>query len=79
MVSPSDKWRAALWDIRERKGQDFADRALFYTFQTFDPKTRADQDFNGFFKGEFLRGVSVVDNHHENYDDVVAILKSHGL
>ena len=34
------KWCHALWDIRQRYGQEFADKLLFYTFQQWQPARR---------------------------------------
>lgn len=39
----SNKWCHALWDIRQRYGQEFADKLLFYVLQQWQPATTSEK------------------------------------
>jgi hypothetical protein len=77
-----DKWDNALWEIRSRYGKDFADKALFYTFKTWDdPVTEAELrlSFDVFFSDRFRHGVYIEDNNLQNAANIAAILKTNGI
>jgi hypothetical protein len=82
-----DEWVNALWDIRDSCGQDFTDRALFYTSEV---KIEAEEkieknfknfekDFNKDFSLRFLEGAWVVDNNLQNRPKIGEILRRHNL
>jgi hypothetical protein len=68
------KWIEALWDIRQKKGKDFTDRVMYYTYQTWKP---IPGDFDNTFLTRFLAGVWVIDNNGDSFKDVQSILTKH--
>ena len=72
------KWMEALWDIRQKKGRDFADRAMYYTYKTWDPKP-VPGDFESKFWTRFLSGVWVIDNNGASVEAVGSILAQHHI
>ena len=68
----------ALWDIREKKGKDFTDRAMYYTYKTWDPKP-IPGNFESKFLTRFLAGVWVIDNNGTSIEAVQSILARHGI
>jgi hypothetical protein len=71
-------WMEGLWDIRQKKGKDFTDRAMFYTYKTWDPKA-IPGDLESKFWTRFLAGVWVIDNNGSSIDAVQSILAQHHL
>ena len=76
-----DDWVQALWDIRKKFGQDFTDRALFFTFKAFDDPREKDagEEFNAYFFGMFLTGAEVVDYQFQKLTSIGEILRAHRL
>lgn len=82
-----NEWVNALWDIRDSCGQDFTDRALFYTSEVkIEAEEKIEKDFKNFekdfnkdFSLRFLDGAWVVDNNLRNRSKIVEILKRHNL
>jgi hypothetical protein len=71
-------WMEALWDIRSKKGQDFTDRALYYTYKTWDSQQMSGE-FDRSFLTRFLAGVWVIDNNGASIESVDSILVAHHL
>jgi hypothetical protein len=74
-----DKWCVALWDIRQRYGQDFTDKLLFYTFQQWQPARTTESNFDAYFMSRFFSGIFVAANDDEQESAISAILKKRGL
>lgn len=56
-------WDGALWELREKLGQDFMDHAMFYAVKMFDVKPyNGQEDLNRFFRYRLERGLGVMDN-----------------
>jgi hypothetical protein len=72
------RWMEALWDIRQKKGQDFTDRAMYYTYKTWDPKP-VPGDFESKFWTRFLAGVWVIDNNGKSIEAVQSIVSQHHI
>jgi hypothetical protein len=68
----------ALWDIRKKKGKDFTDRAMYYTYKTWIPKS-VPGDFANKFWARFLAGVWVIDNNGTSIEAVQSILSQHHI
>jgi hypothetical protein len=77
----SNKWECALWEIHEKHGQAFTDRALFFALKQWDqPFDNIEkEDFDHFFAIRLRNGVYVEDNFQQNAGNISSILKSHGL
>jgi hypothetical protein len=71
-------WMEALWEIRQKMGKDFTDRAMFYTYKTWDPKP-IPGDFEAKFWTRFLAGVWVIDNNGTSIGTVGTILAKHHI
>lgn len=80
-ISPDNLayWGDALWELRSKYGQNFVDRLLLYSFQSWRPPEPQQNDFDSFFWVRFLMGLHAIDNQGENRDAVLNIMKSHGL
>ncbi len=72
------KWMGALWDIRQKRGKEFADRAMYYTYKMWDPKP-VPGDFESKFWTRFLAGVWVIDNNGTSIEAVGSILAQHHI
>jgi membrane protein implicated in regulation of membrane protease activity len=66
-------WMEALWEIRQKMGKDFTDRAMFYTYKAWDPKP-VPGNFEAKFWTRFLAGVWVIDNNGTSFKAVQEIL-----
>lgn len=55
------KWNKTLWEIRAKYGQDFTDRAMFYTYKRWYPP-KSPQTFDELFFPRFRAGLEVVHN-----------------
>jgi hypothetical protein len=75
----SYKWCHALWDIRQRYGQEFTDKLLFYVFQQWQSPPD-DSNFDAYFMHRFFSGMYVaVDDYDKQVPQIRAILKARGL
>ena len=70
-------WMQALWEIRSKKGKDFTDRAMYYTYKLWDPTPAG--EFNKKFLTRFMAGVWVIDNNGESISAVGSILVKRDL
>jgi hypothetical protein len=73
-------WNNILWDIRGKKGQNFTDRAMFYTYKLWRQPTKEPlqtESFDDFFYGCFKVGLSVIDNNGQDQRDVADIVRAH--
>jgi hypothetical protein len=73
------EWVNALWEIRQKYGQAFMDRAMFYTFKAWEQPIKSGGDFDQFFAGRFLAGVWIISNTGERFAEVESILDAHHL
>ena len=71
------EWMQALWEIRSQKGKDFTDRAMYYTYKTWDPTSAGEFDRKFFIR--FMAGVWVIDNNGASIESVGPILAKHHL
>jgi hypothetical protein len=79
---PDDKggaWLNALWEIRQKYGKDFADRAMFYSFKVLRDRAPSETTASLYFANVFRYGFHVVDNFFEKNTQLLGILRSHGL
>lgn len=74
-----DAWPTALWEIRTQYGQDFADRAMFYTFKTLNEPGPPPKDFNVFLERALQSGIDVIDNRSQALPGILIILRKHGV
>jgi len=67
--------------MRQRYGQEFADKLLFYVFQRWQPATTSEKNnFNAYFMSRLFSGVFAVANDYDKYEvEISAILKARGL
>jgi len=71
----------ALWDIREKFGQDFADRLVGYTFRAMmdGPTKSQTEDVDSYFMSKLKIGASVLDNDGSRWPEIEGIVRKHGL
>jgi hypothetical protein len=77
--TPGYKWQEALWEVREKLGQDYADGLICYTVNLWAsvPSKYVD-DFDKFFRYKLVSGESVKDSPNTGRE-IDAIFKRHGL
>ncbi|MGD0921069.1 MAG: hypothetical protein ABSA70_04805 [Terriglobia bacterium] len=72
-------WNNILWEIRTKKGKDFTDSVVFYTYKAWKPSSKPPESFDDFFGLHFLHAVWVKDNRGQDLQDVEKIiLHAHG-
>jgi hypothetical protein len=69
-------WLNKLWAVRQKKGKDFTDRALFYTYKTWSDPTADEKNFDTFFSIRFRYGMHVVSNDIKDIEEINTILAS---
>src|SRR5262249_21048818 len=80
LCNKTDKWCQTLWDIRQRYGQEFTDKLLFYAFQKWEQARTSESNFDAYFMRRFFRGLRVAANDADKQVPIViAILKNRGL
>jgi hypothetical protein len=67
-------WINKLWAVRQAKGKDFTDRALFYTYRTWRDPTANEKDFDTFLSMRFIFGTQVISNDFDETKEVSKIL-----
>jgi hypothetical protein len=70
-------WNNILWDIRGKKGRDFTDRAMFYTYKGWRQPLKAPDSFDDFFGNHFLQGVWIIDNRGKDLQEIGEIMRAH--
>ena len=77
------KWIDGLWDIRQRYGQDFADRLVPFGLKSLsdfgDEGGNEKLDFTTYFYNSVMLGESVVDNDFSKMPKINQILELRGL
>jgi hypothetical protein len=75
----SRRWIDALWEIRSKYGQDYADRLMFYTFSMWSTSVTKTENFDRFFFNKLLSGETVIDSDQEAFKRLQDILTAHGI
>ena len=70
-------WNNGLWNIRVKRGQDFADRTMFATYKAWAwvRPEKSEDSFDEFFSLRFLNGLSLVDPARRDLAEVQDILR----
>jgi hypothetical protein len=67
-------WNNKLWKIRSRKGKEFTDSIVFYTYKAWRPSSKGSKSFDDFFGLHFLPAVWIKDNGGQDLKDIGDIL-----
>ncbi len=72
-----DTWEATLWSIREKYGQDFMDKSMFFAIKRWMPYgfARTDTDFDNYFAVRLEMGAVVFDNNGMPLNGIRDLLK----
>jgi hypothetical protein len=76
-----DRWEAVIWEIRDKHGKEFMDKAVFYAIKRWQPYgfDRTDKDFNSYFSSRIAAGVAALDNNGYPLDEIRKLLKERGF
>lgn len=75
----SRRWTDALWEIREKYGQDYSDRLMFYTFSMWSTSVTKTENFDRFFFNKVLSGETVIDSDPEAFKKLQDVFSTHGI
>lgn len=74
------KWVDALWEIRQKYGQNLVDTTLSFMFQNQMPRSSEDRTFDDYFGNRLRHAFYLADSrHNENMPGILAILEKHRL
>jgi len=77
--APAGKWRSALWEIRSRYGQAYADKLLCYTLKMWNTSVNRQDNFDVFFGNKMRAGETAIDNDADRFRAVSEVLARHGI
>jgi len=78
--APGHKWVDAMWDVRQKYGQEYADSLMCYTLKMWrDIPSKYLDNFDRFFRYRLAAGESVKDNSTDRYSELNKIFQDHGI
>jgi len=78
--APGHQWVDAMWDVRQKYGQEYADSLMCYALKMWrDLPTKYADNFDRFFRYKLVTGETVKDNSADRYREVNEVLQHHGI
>lgn len=78
--APGHKWVDAMWDVRQKYGQEYADSVMCYTLKMWrDTPSKYADNFDRFFRYRLAVGETVKDNSADRYFELNGIFQDHGI
>lgn len=77
---PGHQWVDAMWEVRQKYGQEYADSLMCYTLKMWrDTPAKYVDSFDRFFRQRLTVGETVKDNSAERYSELNGIFRNHGI
>jgi hypothetical protein len=71
-------WNNALWDLRNKYGQRFVDKLLYFSFEDWHPPG-PDQNVDEFLWSRFDAGLWAVEDNQDKRSDIFRAMKARDL
>jgi hypothetical protein len=78
--APGHKWIDAMWAVRRKYGQEYADSLMCYTLKMWrDTPSKYAENFDRFLRYRLAVGETVKDNSADRYFELNGIFQDHGI
>jgi hypothetical protein len=78
--APGHQWVDAMWEVREKYGQEYADSLMCYALKMWrDIPSKYLDSFDRFFRYRIAAGETAKDNSTDRYFELNAIFQRHGI
>ena len=78
--APGHKWVGAMWDVKQKYGQEYADALMCYTLKMWrDIPSKYADNFDRFFRYKLVAGETVKDNSADRHRELDGIFRQHEI